>query len=99
MKIANISYAKNHLSKLIGMVREGETVLILDRKKPVARMEPVGADSGTGESWVDDVVRRGILTRPAKPLDVKRILSRKLLKTKHGGDVVQAVIKDREEGR
>lgn len=98
MKIANISYAKNHLSKLIGMVREGESVLILNRKKPVARLEPAGAEGEAGESWVEDAIRRGIMTRPKRPLDVKEILARKRPKLRAGADIVKAVWQDREEG-
>jgi hypothetical protein len=36
MKTSNISYLRNHLSEVLSCVKEGETVLVLDRKKPVA---------------------------------------------------------------
>ena len=42
MHRASISDAKNNLSALIDRVRRGETVLICDRKRPVARLQPVG---------------------------------------------------------
>ena len=42
MNMANISYTRNHLSELINRVKEGETILIMDRQRPVARLEPVG---------------------------------------------------------
>lgn len=41
MKTATITEAKNGLSALIDRVRAGETVVILDRGVPVARLEPV----------------------------------------------------------
>lgn len=44
MKIATISETKNRLSSLIDRVRHGESVIIVDRNRPVARPEPVVAD-------------------------------------------------------
>ncbi len=41
MKTATITEAKNGLSALIDRVRAGETVILLDRGVPVARLEPV----------------------------------------------------------
>jgi len=41
MKTATITEAKNGLSALIDRVRSGESVLLLDRGVPVARLEPV----------------------------------------------------------
>jgi prevent-host-death family protein len=43
MKTATITEAKNGLSALIDRVRAGESILILDRGVPVARLEPVAA--------------------------------------------------------
>lgn len=40
MKTATITEVKNGLSALIDRVRAGESVLILDRGVPVARLEP-----------------------------------------------------------
>ena len=41
MKTATITQAKNGLSALIDLVRGGESVVITDRGRPVARIEPV----------------------------------------------------------
>ena len=40
MKTASITHTKNKLSALIDEVKRGETVLILDRGRPVARLVP-----------------------------------------------------------
>ena len=46
MKRANITEAKNSLSALIDQVKGGSSVLIGDRGRPVARLEPVrGAEA------------------------------------------------------
>jgi prevent-host-death family protein len=41
MKIASITEAKNNLSALIDGLKAGSPVLIVDRGRPVARLEPV----------------------------------------------------------
>jgi prevent-host-death family protein len=41
MKTTTITEAKNGLSALIDHVRAGESILITDRGRPVARLEPV----------------------------------------------------------
>jgi prevent-host-death family protein len=43
MNTATITEAKNRLSALIDRVKGGESILILDRGVPVARLEPVSA--------------------------------------------------------
>jgi len=48
MKTATISETKSQLSALLDRVRHGETILIRDRRKPVARLEPVVSASGAG---------------------------------------------------
>ena len=46
MKKATITEAKNQLSALLARVRRGETVVILDRGRPIARIESiVGTES------------------------------------------------------
>lgn len=64
MKQATISYTKNNLSKLLELVRRGETVTILDRTKPVARLTPMPATGNTDlDRRLDDMERRGIIRR------------------------------------
>jgi prevent-host-death family protein len=48
MGTATITQAKNGLSALIDRVRAGESVVILDRGTPVARLEPI-INRGTGD--------------------------------------------------
>ena len=43
MKKASITEAKNNLSALIDGLKGGSAVLIVDRGRPVARLEPVTA--------------------------------------------------------
>ena len=43
MKTVTTHQAKTHLSRLIGLVQSGETVVILNGKTPVAELRAVGA--------------------------------------------------------
>jgi prevent-host-death family protein len=52
MKTASITEAKNSLSALIDGLKSGSPVLIVDRGRPVARLEPVIiGDQGGTEGW------------------------------------------------
>ena len=77
---ATISQVKNSLSAYLRRVRSGESVLVLDRKTPVARIIPVGRGQGSTPE-ADDVdesariarlERAGILSRRSheSPLSV-----------------------------
>jgi prevent-host-death family protein len=66
MKTATITEAKNQLSALIDRVRHGETVVITDRGRPVARLESVVADPTADPAGrLARLERRGLLRRAA----------------------------------
>ncbi len=71
MKTASITQTKNQLSALIDRVKRGETILILDRGKPVARMITVGGavDGGEASGLLDKLERSGLIRRAEEPLD------------------------------
>lgn len=64
MKNANISVLKARLSEYIQLVRNGEEVLICERKTPVARIVP--CDSENRSAQQKRLVARGILAPPRK---------------------------------
>ena len=96
MKKASVTYTKNNLSKLLSMVREGETVLVMDRKKPVARLSPVDPGCLAGRDRVRTLVEAGVIAPPRKELDVEDFLRRGRGEV-HGGSVVDALLEEREE--
>jgi prevent-host-death family protein len=65
MKKASITEAKNNLSALIDSVKGGSPVLIVDRGRPVARLEPVSGTGSGDDSRLARLVRDGIV-RPAR---------------------------------
>ena len=65
MKKASITETKNNLSALIDGLRGGSPVLIVDRGRPVARLEPVaGREDGGQDGRLSRLVRDGVLRPP-----------------------------------
>jgi prevent-host-death family protein len=97
MRTTTITDAKNGLSALIARVRAGESVLILDRGTPVARLEPVAATSDpTGR--IMRLERAGLIgpSREAPPVDLIRSPAPEL---ELGANAVQAVLGERRTDR
>jgi prevent-host-death family protein len=68
MKTATITEAKNQLSALIDRVRHGETVVITDRGRPVARLQSVVSDAAADPAGrLARLERRGLLRRAGAP--------------------------------
>ncbi|MEJ7669952.1 MAG: type II toxin-antitoxin system prevent-host-death family antitoxin [Casimicrobiaceae bacterium] len=99
MKTATISDAKNHLSAYIDLVRQGETVVILDRKKPVARLTPIDpATDLDDEARLTELERKGVLRR-AKVRPSRTFLKSLPPAPKIKGDLLAILIAERGEGR
>jgi prevent-host-death family protein len=64
MRKASLTETKNNLSALIDRVKQGETILILDRGRPVARLESVLSKGETAsEGRVARLERQGVVRR------------------------------------
>ena len=99
MKIATISQTKNNFSAMIDKVRHGETILIVDRNRPVARLEPVVTSGGKEpEGRLDRLERAGVLRR-GSGFPIRDILQKSPPKAVKGGDVLKALLDEREAGR
>ena len=93
MKKASITEAKNNLSAIIDSVKGGSPVLIVDRGRPVARLEPVGV------LQPDDDGRLARLVRAARGTVPKALFASKPPRLKPGASAVRALIEDRRDGR
>ena len=100
---ATISDVKDGLSAYLRRVKSGESVLIMERRTPVARIVPVGRGAEDG-SEPDDVDRDARLARlehagvvvrraDASPLDV---LGEPL---RPGAEVLRALLDERSDER
>lgn len=97
MRRATITQAKNGFSALIDQVKAGESILILDRGTPVARLEPI-VGSGTCDGRLERLERAGLIRRglAAPPVD---LISRPGPALPDGVSLVDYVIEERREGR
>ncbi|MFW6137980.1 MAG: type II toxin-antitoxin system Phd/YefM family antitoxin [Spirochaetota bacterium] len=97
MKRASITETKNNLSKLIEEVKNGNSILIMDRKTPVARMEPVDECGIIDFDRSAGLVRRGIASYPRHSLELETFLSRDKVKLPAGRSAVQVLVEERGE--
>ena len=99
MKKASITEAKNNLSALIDGLKGGSPVLIVDRGRPVARLEPMTTGPrADDEGRLGRLVRDGIV-RPARAAFPKALLASAPPRPKMGVSGVGALIADRRAGR
>jgi len=99
MKKATITEAKNQLSALIDRVRHGETIVITDRGRPVARLVSALTDAGKDpEGRLSRLQRRGGLRLATSPPPLALIM-KKLPKMQKPSGVLDALLDERKEGR
>lgn len=99
MKKASITEAKNGLSALIDRVKGGSSVLIVDRGRPVARLEPILAVPRAGDDGrLGRLVREGVV-RPARAAVPKALLATPPPRPKDGASGVKVLLDDRRTGR
>jgi prevent-host-death family protein len=99
MKKASISEAKNNLSALIDSLKGGMPVLIIDRGRPVARLEPVivGPEEGQ-EGRLSRLLRDG-LVRPRRAAPPGSLFKSSPPRADAGASAVDALLEERREGR
>lgn len=99
MKVASITEAKNTLSALLDRVRGGESVLIVDRGVPVARLEPVPIDAeGSAAARLARLERAGLVRRGTTPPPVDLIASPPP-RPRNGASALEALLEERRTGR
>jgi len=99
VKKASITEAKNSLSALIDGLKGGSSVLIVDRGRPVARLEPVISGQEIGaEGRLSRLVREGVV-RPGRKSLPTELLTTPPPRPKSGASAVDALLEERREGR
>ena len=97
MKTASITEAKNKLSALIDGLESGSPVLIVDRGRPVARLEPV-TSCGSADGRLERLLRAGVI-RPPRGAPPQALFSDAPPRAKRGQSAVAALLQERREGR
>jgi antitoxin (DNA-binding transcriptional repressor) of toxin-antitoxin stability system len=96
MKEAQISELKNQLSRFLAFVRRGEVVRVIDRRRPVAHIVPIGHPVGgrpAGSEALAEMERKGLIRRGTGRIDAE------ILDTDPPGrpsGVLQALLQERE---
>ena len=99
MKTATLTETKNQLSALIDRVREGETILILDRGRPVARLASVLADDGSqSDGRLLRLERQGLLRR-APAAKTPDLLPSLPVRARQGASALEALLEERRSQR
>lgn len=97
MRKASITEAKNNLSALIDALKGGSPVLIVDRGRPVARLEPVSTGPEGQEGRLARLLRDGAL-RPRRTVPSRALLTSRPPAPDAGASAVAALIAERREG-
>jgi antitoxin (DNA-binding transcriptional repressor) of toxin-antitoxin stability system len=99
MEKTTISQLKARLSAYLRKVRAGQTILILDRDEPVARIERVASgsdDRAAGDDRVLRLERAGLLRRATRRLSRERL---RAAAPKAKASVLEALLEERRRGR
>lgn len=92
---ATISQLKNHLSGYLEKVKAGQPLLVMDRDRPIARIERVEV-GGESDDRVARLERAGMILRGRGALDPTELAGKGRRK---GAGLVEAVIEERRGGR
>ena len=97
MKAVNVAELKNRLSHYLRLVRRGEAILVRDRDRVIARIEPAGdADRvGSDPERLALLEQRGVIRRARSRLDPRLPARRPRVQV----DVVEALLREREDER
>jgi prevent-host-death family protein len=96
----SVTDVKARLSELLRLVAEGETVLILHRGHPIARIEPASASDDNDEAVrVQGLAALGLVRLPTHSPDRTLLDDRPLISTTDGSSVLDAFLDDRTNDR
>ncbi len=92
---ASVSELKNQLSAYLRKVRAGESVLVFDRRNPVARIEPVERRAEVDEKLAR-LERNGLVRTSTQPMPLD-LLGSPGPRAKRS--IVAALVEERRKGR
>jgi len=96
MERVSVSKLKDQLSAYLKKVREGQTLLVTDRNKPIARLVPI-ADQENDSERIARLVAQGIVTPPkGPPVSIEEIRRRRPVVP--GAGLLEALLEERESG-
>lgn len=97
IRTVKIAELKNRLSYYLRRVQRGESILIADRDRVIARIDRAGVQAsmpGSDAEWLDRLERRGVVRRGTGAPSPQWLARRPAVPA----DVVGALLREREEG-
>lgn len=95
MRNATVSELKDQLSKYLRFVKEGETIVVLDRGVPVAEIQPRSRKKTASRSRLQALEARGILHMG----DAQKMKKFAFPSEKSRTGVINALLEERRTGR
>lgn len=98
LRTVKIAELKNRLSYFLRLVQQGESILVCDRDRVIARIERAGGETSVPETdaeWLSRLERRGVIRRGKGKITTQWLARRPRVTV----DVVAALLRDRDEGR
>ena len=95
----SVSQTRTGLSGLLAEVRQGETVIIMQRGRPVAKITRYDPAGLTDDLAAAELVRSGLADPPEAPLDVDRFLATPRPRLANGLSVSELIVAERKAGR
>ncbi len=89
-----IKELRSSLSETLAQVKAGDEIVITERGEPIAKLVQVLPE----EEAMQELIRKGLMRPPIKPLDVEEFLRMPKLEDPEGL-VLAALLDDRRHGR
>ena len=92
MTTVGVRELKNRLGRYLRQVREGETILVTERGRPVAELRPLPAAAVDLAARLQELAAEGVVRLPSrpKPRRIRRL-------TLAGAPLSQSLVEDRED--
>lgn len=71
MKRVSVKDLKSRLSEFLRLVKQGETIEVVERSMPIARLTAVTAEARSGDALLERLVFEGIVTRADRKPDAQ----------------------------
>lgn len=98
MKRVELTETRNNFSDLVDQVRQGETILILDRGVPVARLASVFDSETASEGRLARLERQGLVRR-GENKKLRKIFGERPPRPESGASAVDALLDERRSGK
>jgi prevent-host-death family protein len=92
MREVSVTDLKNRLSRWLRLVKQGETLVVVERSLPIAQIVAVERQPGSDDVLLEKLIAAGTVTRARRPAKSRRLPK----PVPCQGDAVQALIEERE---